>query len=326
MEKLPLKQKIAVIVPTIRYDLFKQTFLPAWEHLFEKHRVSLFLVKDGDKPTVHSKSYDLFVEDDYLDFPAADMEVIYNFTASCRSLGFLVAKKQLDPDIYISLDDDILPIKGTDPIQEHIDALSTSVALDWVNTSTTHRMRGLPYHSKTYQVILSHGIWKGVPDLDAIQQFIHPEMHDCDYERMAIPRGVYFPLSSMNFAFRKELLPYAYQAPMGRRLVEDGLPMYDRFDDIWAGLVMKYAVDNLLNAAAVSGYSTVYHSRASNVFINLKKETQGLELNEVMYQYIKEILPPCTIEYTKASDELKAYATLYSTRLTQWQKLVANAK
>ncbi len=180
--------KIAVIVPTIRQEMFIRTFLPAWDHLFTKHEVYLFAVADGENPIVQPYFYNSsgkYVAD-MVDFTNTELEPIYNFTDACRNLGFYVAKREIDPDIYISLDDDVLPIEGTDPIQEHIDALNMSVQLDWVNTSTTHRMRGKPYNLPEYPVWLSHGVWKGVPDLDAIQQLQYPDMRNVDCPQLKI--------------------------------------------------------------------------------------------------------------------------------------------
>lgn len=320
--------KIAVVVPTIRPELFATVFLPAWEDLFRKHNIGLFKIVDGEKQYVTYRNYAVgyYTENVFDDFSESELEPIYNFTDACRNLGFYVAKREIDPDIYISLDDDVLPIEGTDPIQEHIDALSLTAQLDWQNTSTTHRMRGLPYNLPQYPVWLSHGVWKGVPDLDAIQQLQQPEMKDVDCPKMTIPRGVYFPLCAMNFAFRKELLPWAYQAPMGRKLAEDGLPVYDRFADIWSGLVMKHAID-LYKAAAVTGFSTIYHSRASNVYTNLKKEAVGMEVNEDIWKRIHFLFDGFREHgENTGGDETMNYLKLYYKRLNQWQKLIEDAE
>lgn len=320
--------KIAVIVPTIRPELFATVFLPAWEDLFRKHSIGLFKIVDGEKQYVTYRNYAVgyYTVNVFDNFSESKLEPIYNFTDACRNLGFYVAKREIDPDIYISLDDDVLPIEGTDPIQNHINALNQTVQLDWQNTSTTHRMRGLPYNLPEYPVWLSHGVWKGVPDLDAIQQLQHPEMKDVDCPKMTIPAGVCFPLCAMNFAFRKELLPWAYQAPMGRKLAEDGLPVYDRFADIWSGLVMKYAID-LYKAAAVTGFSTIYHSRASNVYTNLKKEAVGMEVNENIWKKI-ELLFNGFSEHGEntGGDETMNYLKLYYKRLNQWQELIEDAE
>lgn len=319
--------KIAVIVPTIRPELLKQSFLPAWRDLFQKHEVSLCIVKDGEEPNVQIEYYDREIGEytsEYQALTVAELAPIYNFTDACRNLGFYVAKREIDPDIYISLDDDVLPVG--DPIQDHIDALSKTVKLDWVNTSTTHRMRGLPYNLEEYPVWLSHGTWQGVPDLDAIQQLQYPDMRNVDCPQIKIPKGVFFPLCAMNFAFRKELLPWAYQAPMGQKLAQDGLPVYDRFADIWSGIVMKYALD-MLDAAAVSGFATVNHVRASNVFVNLRKEAVGMEVNENIWKKIHFLFDGFREHgENTGGDETMNYLKLYYKRLNQWQELIEDAE
>ena len=181
-------------------------------------------------------------------------------------------------------------------------------------------MRGLPYEQKEYPVLLSHGVWKGVPDFDAITQIQNPAVRDISFPRNPVPRGIFIPISAMNFAFRREVLPYAYQAPMGQRLAtEFGLSQYDRFGDIWAGVVMKYAIDTILDGAVVTGYSTVHHDRASDVYTNLKKEAVGMELNEVFTHYLPYLFEIMNI---KIDSETPEYIKLYKTMLTKWQKLI----
>jgi len=68
-----------------------------------------------------------------------------------------------------------------------------------------------------------------------------------------------------------------YFAPMGPRA------KLDRFGDIWLGINLKRTCDD--NGWAIAtGYSTIRHDRASNVFKNLQKEAKGLELNETYWQ------------------------------------------
>jgi hypothetical protein len=310
----PMKKKIAVIIPTIRPELFDDEFMPAWVQLFQRHNCDVYRVLDGEIPIVQRFNYEgaLLWGNIEIEIPTC----IYNFTDAVRNLGFLVAHRHSKPDVYLSLDDDVLP--NGDTIQTHLDALGQEVVLDWQNTTKTKmNMRGVPYYLPKYPVLLSHGLWSNVPDLDAIQQLQYPELRDVEFNHFHIPRHVFFPVCAMNFAFRKELLPYAYQAPMGRKLLQDGLEVFDRFADIWAGLVMKYAIDNVLNGAAVSGYSVVEHRRASNVWANLRKEAPGMELNETMYKYMPEILGHVPPPYSS----LHPYVTLYSNRLRQWQAL-----
>lgn len=102
-----------------------------------------------------------------------------------------------------------------------------------------------------------------------------------------------------------------YQAPMGQRLAEFGLPVGDRFADIWSGVVAKLACD-LNQWGVVTGYSTIYHSRASNVFTNLRKESVFLEANETF------------VRDWQAQETTNEYVLLYRRMLNAWQKDLEN--
>lgn len=207
-------------------------------------------------------------------------------------------------DIIISLDDDVYPVN--DPIQDHINALSMSVSPIWMSTAQDWRVRGIPVGGEKWPVMLSHGVWNGVPDFDAPTQFLNPDVMDIAFNKTNIPKGALFPLCAMNFAFRRELMPYVYQAPMGKRLAEFDLPVGDRFADIWSGVVLKRWMD-IQGYAAVTGYATIYHSRASKVFVNMKKEVIFMELNE---DFDTQFHDP---------NNQHPYVVLYRTALEQWQ-------
>ena len=317
------KMKIAVCVPTIRPEKFRDEFLPAWDEVFKRHEVKVFACHDGEAPEVirleYLSGFNAEPIPSVVDISAVK-PVLFNRSDVCRNAAFYAAKKTMDPDIYISLDDDVTPWNGNDPIQEHLDALAMDVELDWFNTAHFYRMRGLPYKQLKYPVLLSHGVWKGVPDFDAITQIQNPDVRDITFLRAPAPRGAFLPISAMNFAFRKEVLPYAYQAPMGQRLsIDFNLPQYDRFGDIWAGVVMKHAIDTILGGAVVTGYSTVHHDRASDVYTNLKKEAVGMELNEVFIHYLPDLFEIMDI---RIDSEIPEYIKLYKKMLTKWQNII----
>ena len=295
-----MSQKIAVVVPTIRPESWK-LFFEAWKPIFLKHQVGLFKVDDsGDWPTVKWS------------LPDSDMKVfeikksqnwLFNKSDCCRNGGFLFAY-EWGADIIISLDDDVYPVG--DPIQDHINALSMSVSPTWMSTAQDWRVRGIPVGGEKWPVMLSHGVWNGVPDFDAPTQFLNPDVKDIAFNKTNIPKGVLFPLCAMNFAFRRELMPYVYQAPMGKRLAEFDLPIGDRFADIWSGVVLKRWMDTQ-GYAAVTGHATIYHSRASNVFANMKKESIFIELNE---DFDNQFHDP---------NNNHPYVVLYRNCLEQWQ-------
>ena len=143
--------KIAVIVPTIRPELFESEFMPAWSEVFKKNKVHLYAVHDGDKPTVMYRN--MVLNEAPIELETATYPFIYNRSDCVRNLGFLTALQHTNPDIYISLDDDVLP--HGDTIQKHVEALQSYVSLDWMNTANEYRMRGLPYKMPKYPVLLS---------------------------------------------------------------------------------------------------------------------------------------------------------------------------
>lgn len=293
-----MNQKIAVVVPTIRPESWK-LFIEAWEPLFKKHQVGLFKVDDsGEWPMVVYN-----VPEQTNEIFKASGKWLFNKSDCCRNAGFYTAYRW-GADIIISLDDDVYPVG--DPIHDHINALSMSVSPTWMSTAQDWRVRGIPVGGEKWPVMLSHGVWNGVPDFDAPTQFLNPDVKDIAFNKTNIPKGALFPLCAMNFAFRRELMPYVYQAPMGKRLAEFDLPVGDRFADIWSGVVLKRWMDTQ-GYAAVTGYATIYHSRASNVFANMKKESIFMELNE---DFDNQFHDP---------NNNNPYVVLYRTCLEQWQ-------
>ena len=101
----------------------------------------------------------------------------------------------------------------------------------------------------------------------------------------------------MNVAFKTKLLPWIFQAPWAEGV--------HRFDDIWAGIISKRAIDQK-GWAAVTGYSRVNHQRASDVFKNLAHEAKGIGLNETFW----------------SGDESDPYFKVYKEKLDQWQKFL----
>lgn len=301
--------KIAVIVPTIRKESW-EIFIKAWEPLFKKHRVLLVKVEDNHEwPYIERIDYREEIPNQWFRmFP--NFEWLFNKSDTCRNAGFYIAKGS-NPDVYMSFDDDVLP-NDNDPIQEHLDALGMTVPKYWMSTCQDIYPRGVPYGvRKEMEVVLSHGVWANVPDLDAPTQLLHPDMKDISFNKMNIPLGVLFPFCAMNFAFKPCLLPWIYQAPMSKRLSEYNVNAGDRFGDIWSGVVAKLACD-LNQWGVVTGYSTIYHSRASNVFANLRKESVFLEQNETFVRDWQD------------QETTNEYVLLYRRMLNAWQKDLAN--
>ncbi len=308
--------KIVVVVPTIRPEQMEK-FREAWKDLFTKHKVTLITVWDGEDPGISISGDDL---DKITDGKPNVHHLIdgyegcfYRFTDSCRNYGFVAAAK-LNPDYILTLDDDVEPyINQPDPIQAHLDVLNKRVSLSWMNTAdyrghvdfnTFEYMRGFPYSTRNEApVMLSHGVWSGVPDLDGETQLKHTgeggrlPIFNLTYYNGPIPRGALFPLCGMNVMVRRDALPYLYFAPMGP---DTGIFHHEtgniwtsqnhalnRFGDIWMGIFLKRAFDGF-NWACYTGGSTVLHTRASDARKNMEQERLGREWNEWLHRFNTE--------------------------------------
>lgn len=306
--------KIVCVVPSIRDEQMVQ-FRASWKNLFEKHKVTLVTVWDGEVPQVETHDYDTglsqFWSDPLGDTPCkGHRDLFCRFTDACRNIGFVYAAT-LKPDYVLTLDDDVAPchvasrmergidnkerwftdgIEGSpynDPIQQHLDALDKRVPLDWTNTAHcgSPYLRGVPYSVRDQApVMLSHGVWTGTPDFDGETQLKLETTTGVPthlpYYVGPIPRGTLFPLCGMNVMVRLRALPYLYFAPMGKDTGIDGL---NRFADIWMGVFLKREFDKL-NWACYTGASVIHHTRASDARKNYEQEMLGREWNEQFWQ------------------------------------------
>lgn len=340
--------KIVCVTPTIRPESMRQ-FREAWAPLFRKHNVTLVEVRDGDAPSMATYGADgTFLSESvpgvgnqFLDrhLPASCFDLFCRRTDGIRNLGF-VAAAVMGADFVLTLDDDVVPLEPEvnvkdsdwvgenvpmehlglnfgDPIQAHLDALSLRVPLSWMNTAHmgAEYLRGVPYGVREEApVMLSHGVWVGVPDFDGETQLRLERCPVCDGEGISrvkqvdssevrshkcgrcngtgknptgvpktlpyyvgpVPRGVLFPLCGMNVMVRKEALPYLYFAPMG---ADSGFPDLHRFADIFMGIRLKVMFDRR-GWACYTGASTVLHARASDATRNCEQERLGRAWNE----------------------------------------------
>jgi len=281
---------IAIVVPTNRPERIKE-FRKNWDLLFKKHNAEVIIVHDGEKPAVETTTgaYSLGK------IMGDEADLIYNFNDGVRNLGFAYVSRFLpDADTIVSLDDDVTPLGDT--IADHLKVLGRFAPVTWLRIASAYT-RGFPYGVRgEAEIVLSHGVWEGVADFDAPTQLVvgTPKI---SYYQGVIPKGVLYPHCAMNFAFKRKLLPYIYQAPMFGEI--------NRFADIWGGIECKKDMDSL-GWAVVTGYATVRHDRASNVFTNLIKEAKGLKMNE---EYGKD-------EYFKLFEEKRE-------RWKKWTKKVS---
>jgi len=221
-----------------------------------------------------------------------DEWIFSRHNAGIRSYGFWKAWRD-GADIIMTLDDDCYPVDN-DFIKRHVTNLSLKAPKNWVGTFPHPDFmftRGFPYSVRdAYPIMVSHGLWSKNLDLDGKTQKKFPGLNIAPYPSMAsfVPKGQYFPMCSMNLAFRKEVTPLMYFPLMGKD--PDGRAWeFDRFDDIWAGIFAKKIMDHLGYGVA-NGSPFVEHRKASDPDGDIQREKQGLPMNEKLWTWVDSVI------------------------------------
>jgi hypothetical protein len=273
---------IVAVLPTIRPELVPQ-FLDGWSRVSGFDQVHWIIVEDNPQKTasVGSSGSVTHVCWEELDLEP-DNWIISRRSSAIRSFGFILAHR-MRPEVVVTLDDDCLP-EDESFLERHLEQLERRVGISWVSSwdELPIHPRGFPYRVRDdAEVVLNHGVWSEVPDLDGITQKQHLELRTAPAKTWkAIPRGAYFPMCGMNLAFKAPVLPLMYFGLQGRNWP------YDRFDDIWCGIVLKKVCDHL-GWAVTSGVPSLRHTRMSNVDVNIAKEAPGIEFNEVFWRMVE---------------------------------------
>lgn len=276
---------LAVITPTTkdRGRVFGE-FHDSWADLFKKHNALIITVFDGDKQYLLTSDG---VEETAETLLSDDKDLIYTHDTACKNLGLAYVLKRTNVDKVLILDDDVRPIG--DPIQDHLSILGQKTPLSWMTTMYPYP-RGMPYSIRDEaEVTVSHGVWDGVPDLDAPTQLVNG-VTDYYFPKFIVPKDILIPFCGMNVMLDRKAIPYLYFAPPYKGEHEH----FNRADDIFGGIMLKRKLDNVGQTIA-TGYARVRHDRASNVFSNLHKEALFIKLNESFWKGDTE--HPYFIEY-----------------------------
>lgn len=281
---------VVVVVPTIREDRIKQ-FLDAWQWPCQ-----VIVVEDNPEKTFAIGGVDHYAWPNIRQDLGTDEWIIPRRTDCIRSYGFWKAYQTGKPYI-VTLDDDCLPVEqggsqiALQFLRKHIENLQSQSLDRWWNTIAGDYPRGYPYEQWTGSCPagISHGLWTNVLDYDSLSQLhyrraepplmMHRERH--------VPRGLYFPMCGMNLAWRREYTPLMYFLLMGQDHQGNRYP-FDRFGDIWCGIIAKKILDHL-GVTVWSGGPFVRHERASNVWANFDKEHEGIKANESFWQWIDQV-------------------------------------
>lgn len=295
---------VCLVVPTIR-DKSMMDFIDRWDAIGLFHVVDLMIVEDREskcisftgkfQPAHHYCWKDIDAE------LGKDSWIIPRRSDTVRSFGYLKAY-QHGYDYILTLDDDCYPPTEADGVvydsgeaflQEHLKFLTRRTR--WFNTLDSVKPRGIPYFNLgTWgRNLINHGLWTNVLDYDAPTQLVSPKPEKFDFSNRVVPYGSYFPMCGMNVAWKREATPLMYHLLMGHGYgkPEQGMELYlgklpfDRFGDIWCGVIAKKICD-AQGFTISTGMPYIRHERASDPFANLKKEANGIEVNEKFWEYV----------------------------------------
>lgn len=281
--------EVVIVVPTIREESIK-AFLAAWRWPCE-----VIVIEDNPERTFDLAGVQHYAWTDIERDLGDDSWIIPRRTDCIRSYGYWKAWQTGKPYI-ITLDDDCLPNKdGHGPrsfIDQHLNNLKPKPINRWRTTLVGDYPRGYPYETAIAQtpVAVSHGLWRGVLDYDSLTQLRYGRSGvpwGIEPREDLIPFGRYFPMCGMNLAWRREYTPLMYFLLMGQDAQGRAYP-FDRFGDIWCGIIAKKILDHL-GVAVWSGAPLVQHERASNVWANFDKEHAGIKENETFWQRVDRI-------------------------------------
>jgi hypothetical protein len=275
-------KRTAVCIASCRPDAFKK-WHKEWKNLFDKHKVNVYVSWDSEDNVPKVKGNTTFIK--RKDFP----DFVPTHTSACRSAAVRQAYKD-GYDMYIFLDDDVYPPKdGNDPIQAYIDGFNGNVfnpgyfnvGFEFLHPKAF--TRGFPYKERQISpVVAQYGGWDNVPDLDARDTVdMEQEIYDgFSFERdiNVVPKHQGFTGCFMNCAFRHEVVPALYHLYQGTNRCG-----YDRFDDIWASLILKRLCDHFNWSITINGYATCYHDRMSNPVKSVLQEQHGHTFNEDLW-------------------------------------------
>jgi len=286
-----MKNNIFIVIPTIR----NLDFLKEWRNEFVN--CHLVVVEDNREKTVNSKNLKFasvthFCHQDVEKDFNKDSWIFSRKNASIRSYGFWKAY-QLGAEVTITLDDDCYPGESN-LVEKHLDNLNLKLPINWVTTYPDPKWmytRGFPYSNREkYPVMVSHGLWSGALDLDAKTEIKLPRiLREKTYPpiRQIIPFNYFYPMCSMNLAFKRKVTPLMFFPTMGQKPDGSSWP-YNRYDDIWAGLFSKKIMDHL-DLGVINGSPFVEHKKASKPKNNYQNELAGMKMNEILWKRVSEV-------------------------------------
>eukprot|EP00798_Chlamydomonas_sp_ICE-L_P016427 gene16427-22641_t len=218
-------------------------FLDGWKNILSPYHLIIVIYGGGAKPALPAGfNADLYTSDDFAQL-GSSASCLTTTKRGCISFGILMSTKKY----VLVLDEYCVPApepKSTTPmdtLQAHVDNLDEPSTPFFFNTlydpfrTGADFVRGYPFSLRDgVPTAISHGLWLNVPDYDAPTRMVKPRERNHRYvdATLTVPRGVMFPMSSLNLAFNRELIGVALYMAEGQ-------------EDIWAGWCSKVIADHL---------------------------------------------------------------------------------
>ena len=317
-----------VIVPTIRnYEVLRAYFENARDHGFDLDRLFVVLVTEDfcdtagmqamlDEEGVSGAVFDQRDREQWFEDRNLSeySHLIPEASHAQTSFGLLYLWANDEFEYGFFIDDDTRPHPDVDFFGTHFRNLAYEGTLPAVETderwvNVLHRSdadlypRGYPYAAMgetvtetdafVDDVVASQGLWTNVPDLDAVRILMDGDLDGQAQTRtestdfaadFVAAEGNYLTVCSMNLAFEREVVPAFYQLPMDDNEWDVG-----RFDDIWSGVFLKRACDEL-DRQIYNGDPLCRHDKAPrSTFDDLQNEVAGLELNEHLWEVVEGV-------------------------------------
>lgn len=269
----------------------------------------VYVVEDGPVPiAVDHPGARIFTQDFQRRFMGRDFDLIPRGTAACRNFAFCYLWRETDVSFIVSLDDDVATRPGFIEAYQVLGTsgrLDTITGSDWLNTISLFEdppecyARGYPYEARgetttrltdtTARVVCHMGLWDRVLDTHALDKHLFGAYRE-EYPNLRLSRSIvrsgcdshpmYFPFSSMNFGFVRELLPAMYQMPMRPRFA-DRYALW-RYDDIWTGYIAQ-SLATKRGDAFTAGAPIVDHQKAGDLHREMLGEHYGMLISPYLY-------------------------------------------
>lgn len=288
----------AIVIPSVRQGAIER-FFREWDFADD---VDIIVVEDGPECSfklperVHHFSWKEI--DDEL---GEDAWIIPRKTDCVRSFGFLKAL-ELGAETIVTLDDDCYPVptndwsyssddwsyssesarrsnQSIDFVNDHLSSMSASASrvLAWDTVMDGGHQRGLPIEKyRVWDAVINVGLWDGFHDLSAAQRVLGMDTANLKKEMDCTK---YIPTCGMNLSFKRRVAPAMYFLLMGKDWP------FDRYGDIWCGILAKRICDHL-RLGVKFGRPYVMHYGFSDPFTSLVKEAPGMRINEYFWRAI----------------------------------------